>query len=242
MERNILQRRKIDSIIEEFDAFGINSHTMPNAIGMWENEQECLLWAALNSPEKGDWIEIGAFCGGSAVLLCLASLDRRLTVHSVDLNFNPYFDFNVYTRGKFVHIHKKIECNSSKLRKHYNSPTSLAFIDGYHSFQQVLVDFEQVRPLLVDGAYILFHDTSPYIYDENYRAKLLEDMNYDALVNDPSENFYLDEAVAYICDKYGYNIVKPPVYNPNDAHFEETGLSEWVRGTTRPFNSVVIIQ
>lgn len=231
----------INTLLENFDTFGINIHSLPNAIGMWENEQACFLWAALNAP-KGDFLEIGAFCGGSAVLLCLVQnyLNLDNTVISVDIDFNEMFDFNVYNRGKFVN-HKKIESDSSFVSKYLVNPISLAFIDGYHSFSQVLKDFKQVKPFLTPDAYILFHDVSPYIYDEEYRRKILNEMDYNQLESDSSENFRLDEAVSYICQEYGYNIIKPPVHT-DESHFEETGLNEWVRGTTSPFNSLVIIQ
>src|SRR5210317_702229 len=106
----------VEKIIEKFNTFGIQVHGLPNAIGLWPNEQECLVWAASQVP-NGDWLEIGSFCGGSAVLLCLTRKELNLgpKVISVDINFNPMFDLNVYNRGKFNNIHEKIECDSSNV-------------------------------------------------------------------------------------------------------------------------------
>ena len=86
-----MHEKLIPNITRNFKRFGIKPHQLPNAIGMWPNEQECLLWCALNSNLEDNWMEIGSFCGGSAVLLCLA---RRLTnnkpnsVYSVDCDFD----------------------------------------------------------------------------------------------------------------------------------------------------------
>jgi len=51
-------------------------------------------------------------------------------------------------------------------------PVNLAFIDGFHSFRQIITDFMQLSPVLTDNAFILFHDTSPHIFDPNYKATI----------------------------------------------------------------------
>ena len=111
---------KIFTLIYQFKRFGILSHWMPNAIGLWPNEQECLLWLTLNSSPRADWMEIGSFCGGSAVLMCLARrmlVENHPTVYSVDCDFDKYgmFDKNVYKMGGFSMVSKKIECDSNCL-------------------------------------------------------------------------------------------------------------------------------
>lgn len=239
-------KSSITSLIDKFDTFGISIHQMPNAIGMWENEQECLLWLLLNSNPNQDWLEIGAFCGGSAVLMCLA---KRIVggtgkVISVDNDYKPIFNHNVYTRGKFQDIHVKITCDSSKLQQYYSGEISVAFIDGYHSFSQVITDFKQLQPYLNKDSYIAFHDLSPYIHGEEYFEKKYKYAirNYDKLMNDSSQNFCLDEAVTIICKTHGYKLVDIPVHDYEDEHPIETGLTEWVRGTTSPFNSFGAIQ
>jgi predicted O-methyltransferase YrrM len=88
----------VDNIIDEFDRFGILPHSLPNAIGMWPNEQECLVWCALQADPFYNWLEVGSFCGGSAILLALVKQKRgngKYKLFSVGNNFNPLFDYNV---------------------------------------------------------------------------------------------------------------------------------------------------
>jgi len=56
-------------IMLQFDKLGILPHTKPNAIGLWPNEQECLVWSALQCNADQLWVEVGSFCGGSTILL-----------------------------------------------------------------------------------------------------------------------------------------------------------------------------
>jgi predicted O-methyltransferase YrrM len=236
----------IQEIMSDFGKFGIQTHGLPNAIGLWPNEAECLVWAALNSG-PGDWVEIGSFCGGSAVLLCLARRQLKLgpKVISVDNDFNPMFDLNVYNRGKFQDIHEKLEIDSNQLSAHLanESDIGLAFIDGYHSFDKVVDDFDQVYDWLSDDAIVIFHDTSPHFGLESHKKETLEFVkkNLELLENDKEENFRIDEAIYYICKSYGFSPITIPV-KKEIGHFQETGLTKWARGTTSPFNAVVAIR
>lgn len=234
----------VEDVMDEFELYGLMPHGLPNAIGMWPNEQECLAWCALNSDE-GNFMEIGTFCGGSAVLLgvSMRQLNRDKKVFSVDIDFKAYnmYDYNV-ARARLEGYCVPIECNSSNVRDKYSELSedkiSVCFIDGYHSFSQVLIDFEQVKPLLSDNAYVLFHDVSPNIYNSVY-LKGLEDYNIESV----NEDFRLDEALAVILkENPEYKLINNPMYDASDSHFKETKLNKWVRGTTSPFNSICAIQ
>ncbi len=235
----------IDDVMEEFQLFNIKHHWMPNAIGMWPNECECFLWCAINAPE-GDWLEIGSFCGGSAVLLNLLGSHTYRTINCVDIKFSNVFYHNIHTMGKFYEtiLH---ECDSSDLRQHYEGDKiSFAFIDGFHSYKQVLKDFIEIEPLLVKDSIVAFHDVSPNMWNDKYRTKLINDSyKYDATIhdwNDDSEDFRLDEAVASIIDRSNqWEWLDIPVKN-EETHFDETHLTEWVRGKTSPFTSLCAIR
>ena len=235
----------VSDIIEQFDRFGILPHTLPNAIGMWPEEQECLVWCALQSVPGYNWLEIGSFCGGSTVLLALAKQlhDKTSQVIAVDNNFNPMFDYNVFTKGKFHNIVQKIRCDSCDILQHYNSPLGLIFLDGWHSFSALINEFQLLQPLMSEDCIVGFHDVSPhttdfgYMSDRYYFAK----NNFDNLINNKEQDFRIDEAVAYITTEYGYSIIDIPV-RTNETHFPETHLTEWVRGETSPFNSFTAIQ
>lgn len=227
----------LSQIINKFDRFGISSHFLPNAIGLWPEEQETLVELALISNPNHDWIEIGSFCGGSAVLLCLArqALNAGPYVLSVDIDFNPVFDHNLYHRGKFQKIHGKIPFDSSLIGGLLDRPISFAFIDGFHSFTQIIKDFEQLLPKLTPDAHILFHDVSPYLKD-----KINTNIQYNEYAT-TREDFFVDEAISYICQTHGYKLVEfnIPEYKP---HFAETGLKEWKHGTTSPFHAIGAIK
>jgi len=234
---------KIFTLIYQFKRFGILSHWMPNAIGLWPNEQECLLWLTLNSSPRADWMEIGSFCGGSAVLMCLARrmlVENHPTVYSVDCDFDKYgmFDKNVYKMGGFSMVSKKIECDSNNLEEHYNgNPLSFVFIDGFHSFKQVVNDFNKVLPWLTEDATIAFHDVSPRLTDS-----ISEKHDYDELFQNDHEDFRLDEAVSYILENnQDFSLVNIPV-KKDILHFKETNLKTWVRGKTSPFNALAAIR
>jgi predicted O-methyltransferase YrrM len=234
---------KIFTLIYQFKRFGILSHWMPNAIGLWPNEQECILWLALNSSAEVNWMEIGSFCGGSAVLMCLARqmlTENHPAVYSVDCDFDKYgmFDKNVYGMGGFARISKKIECDSNDLEKHYSGdPLSFVFIDGFHSFEQVVNDFNKVLPWLTEDATVAFHDVSPSLtnnIDKKY--------DYDELFQNSHEDFRLDEAVSYILENNkDFSLIDIPV-KKDILHFKETNLKKWVRGKTSPFNALAAIR
>ena len=229
--------------MDKFDTFGILPHHLPNAIGLWENEQECLAWLATQADPTKHWLEIGAFCGGSTIILALAK--QQPTLMSIDLNFDPMFDFNVFERGKFDRIVQKIQCNSIDFGRYYDRPTSLAFIDGFHSFSHVVHEFMTIDKLLTDDGIVIFHDVSPDLLYHN-QANLEEiaqyaHQNYDTLMDSQVEDFRLDEAVALICIDYGYEIIDIPV-RKDIFHTVETHLDKWVRGSTSPFNALTAIR
>lgn len=235
----------IETIVNKFDTYGILPHHLPNAIGMWENEQECMVWTALQCDPKSTWVEVGAFCGGSAILLGLTK--KHPILFSIDNNFKPIFDQNVYKRAKLNNIVQKLEINSLDFLYHYDKPDiGFVFLDGYHSFSMVLREFEMLQPLLLPDAIIGFHDVSPMMYTNSNQTHIRDCYeyacnNYDMLMNSVEQDFRLDEVISYICIKYDYKIIDIPVRN-NDTHFKETGLQQWVRGTTSPLNSYTAIR
>lgn len=237
--------KTITRVMEQFKLFNIKYHWMPNAIGMWPNECECLLWCAMNAPD-GDWVEIGSFCGGSAVLLNLIKEDFLILdnkIHCVDIEFSNVFYHNVHTTGRFYDtvLH---ECDSANLRYDFkDGPVSFALIDGYHSYQQVLWDFFELEPLLVDGAIVAFHDLSPKMWDSTQRLGLqVTSSKFNSEHDRVGEDFRLDEAVSYILNsKPKWEWLDIPI-KTDETHFDETHLKEWVRGKTSPFTSLGAIR
>lgn len=239
---------KPDPVVERFEKLGILPHTKPNAIGMWPNEQLCLVWCAMQCDPNKHWLEVGSFCGGSTILLGYArdAFDGSGEIFAVDLAFNPMFNLNMKRSG--LRKIYKVQCDSCDLLLHYpHGPKSLgfAFLDGYHSFRNVVREFESVMCATSDDAIIAFHDCSPKMWkhDTNYINETNNQVlaRYDTLMQDETENFFIDEAIAYICVQYGYEIIDIPIREPL-AYFKETGLTGWVRGKTSPHNAFTAIR
>jgi predicted O-methyltransferase YrrM len=220
--RKMYEEAVKEIIKDEFSLFNFTVHAYPNAIGLWPNEQESLLWLGLNADPKGNLLEIGSFCGGSAVLLCLARkyLNAGPTVYSVDRGFERIFDHNL---KHFSDLSKKITCDSIELAKHYDgSPISFAFIDGWHSFKGALTDFQTVEPWLMSNAFVAFHDVAwqplpDGFIDEHYalaKSKYSEWMAEKLPNNNGIEQSYnLGGVVAWLVKEYGYKLVNVPVMN-----------------------------
>lgn len=236
----------IEKIMNQFTQFGIQSHSTMGGVGLWWNELECLAWAALNSNFGGDFLEIGAFNGGSAVLFCIVKRYLQLIskVISVDLKFNDWFDFLVYKRGKFDDICMKIETDSRKLNEYTFGQLDLVFDDGFHSFSNVIMNFTNIQPYTTDKTLFLFHDTSPHIFDPNYQKRQLEfaEKHFDELMVNRDEDFFVDEAIFYLCNQFDYTLIDIPIADHKECHSKETNLTKWIRGKTSPFNSIVAIQ
>ncbi len=221
-------------LMTEFQKFNYVPHTYPNPIGLWPNEQESLMWTALNSDPTTNWMEIGSFCGGSATIMCIARrfFSAKPTVYSVDRNFCDFgevFDRNLYIFGQFNDIHKKIETDSVYLKDKYDgSPLGFVFIDGWHSFKGCLVDFENIESSLIPGGFVAFHDTwqQPYRKDDMDIYLNIANNNYALWMNEqlPAEptakqTYNLDCVVAWIVDKYKYKIVDNPMLDGTNNCF-----------------------
>lgn len=228
-----------------FDNLGIIPHSLPNAIGLWPNEQECLIWTAAQCDPHLNWLEVGSFCGGSTVLLAMTmeNLHGNGNIIACDNNFNPMFDLNI--RRSNVGNVKKLKCDSKNLLKWYNDPISFAFLDGWHSFSSIIKEFEIISGLLCDDGIIAFHDVSPKMlkHDQEHIDQCYQyvKQNWNNLMNNKDEDFRIDEAISLICKDFGYEIIEIPVRS-DIKHFQETRLNCWVRGKTSPYNALTAIR
>jgi predicted O-methyltransferase YrrM len=237
---------KPELIIERFDKLGIIPHTLPNAIGMWPNEQECLVWCATQCNPNENWWEIGSFCGGSTVLLGLTQehMEGNGNIIAVDPAPKPIMDLNI-KRAKLNNRIVRSKMTSQYALDHNDSPIGFMFLDGYHSFRSVITEFQLAQKHLTDDAIIAFHDCSPNMWKHN--EQYVHDLGssvyniYDQLMANQEQDFYIDEAIAYICDKYDYKIIDISIRQPL-AYHKETGLNEWVRGRTSPHNAFTAIR
>ena len=138
---------------------------------------------ALDAGRYGPCLEIGSYCGKSALYLGAACRENRTVLFSIDHHRGSeeqqpgqvYFDPELWSphRGAidtFAFFRRTIEragledvvlplvCRSAVAARFWQTPLSLVFIDGGHAFDSVKADFLGWADHLVPGGYLLFHD------------------------------------------------------------------------------------
>jgi len=115
-------------------------------------------------PEEKNYLEIGSYAGGSMSLIsshdyptkCITvdlgyPVNKDVVNHNVNNFKNPKSTFK-YIQGNSQNINTinevKLECNEF----------DFIFIDGDHSYQGVLLDFNNYSPMLKKGGYLCFDD------------------------------------------------------------------------------------
>ncbi len=149
-------------------------------------EGERLFELALEAAERGPCLEIGSYCGKSAIYLGNACKAKQSTLFSIDhhrgseeqqpgeLYFDAeLFDPFLYRVDTLGHFRKTLEtsgledvvvpiaASSKVVARNWATPLSLVFIDGGHAYDTVMTDYERWRPHVKPGGYLLFHDIYP---------------------------------------------------------------------------------
>ena len=151
---------------------------------MPEDEGLALRDAAMEAPE-GDWVEVGSYCGKSAIFLGDAALVRGALLYSIDHHrgseehqageewHDPHLvdpDGRVNTLPPFIttivaarlqNIVIATVGRSRAIATDWRSPVSLVFIDGGHSEAAAVDDYEGWVPHLVPGGLLAIHDVFP---------------------------------------------------------------------------------
>lgn len=153
---------------------------MPEAEGL------LLHRAALAAASRGPMLEIGGYCGKSAIYLGSAARERGGVLFSVDHHRGSeenqpgqqYCDPTVLDPGtgrvdSMPHFRRTIEAAglegvviavvgaSATVAAHWHTPLSLVFIDGGHSEEAAHADLSGFGPHLRDGGLLLIHDVFP---------------------------------------------------------------------------------
>jgi predicted O-methyltransferase YrrM len=122
-----------------------------------------------------NYLEIGAFAGASA---CLMSLHNYPTnCYSIDIG--TFVDPNIVKRNvanykkdhntwEFIHGSSH-DPKTLEIVKNQISEIDLLFIDGDHSYEAVIKDFELYKDLVVPGGYIVFDDYFDWRYSPQVR-------------------------------------------------------------------------
>ena len=152
-----------------------------------DEEGECLYRTALKSAERGPIMEIGSYCGKSTVYLGIAAKKLNSCVYSVDHHTGSeenqigweYHDKDLYDKetgriNSFSEFIKNIRnaelldtiipivSDSSLVSKFWTIPLSMIFIDGGHTMEAALDDFNNWNEKVMnDGGILAIHDVFP---------------------------------------------------------------------------------
>jgi len=151
-----------------------------------EEEAHALYSAALSSANLGPILEIGSYCGKSTIYLGQAAKQTGNTVFAVDHHSGSeehqlgeeYFD-----SALFDHEHQRVDTfgefraniRSAHLddcivpivaptlvaSKHWATPLGMVFIDGGHSYEAALNDYQCWTPFIKKGGILAIHDIFP---------------------------------------------------------------------------------
>ena len=152
-----------------------------------DEEGECLYRTALKSAERGPIMEIGSYCGKSTVYLGIAAKKLNSCVYSVDHHTGSeenqvgweYHDKDLYDKEtgrinsfpEFIKNIRKAELldtivpivsDSSLVSKYWTIPLSMIFIDGGHTMEAALDDFNNWNEKVMNnGGILAIHDVFP---------------------------------------------------------------------------------
>lgn len=138
---------------------------------------------ALEASRLGPCLEIGSYCGKSAIYLGTGCKAGNTVLFSVDHHrgseeqqpgeeyFDPeLFDGHAYQMDTFPLFRKTIGlfslentvvpvvCRSEIAARAWATPLGLVFIDGGHAFETALIDYQSWAEHIVPKGYLLIHD------------------------------------------------------------------------------------
>jgi predicted O-methyltransferase YrrM len=138
---------------------------------------------AAEAVSLGPCLEIGSYCGKSALYLGKACQENGTVLFSVDHHRGSeeqqpgeaYFDPSVFnpatwevdTFGAFRQAIRQAElenvvvplvCSSATAAKAWSIPLGLVFVDGGHAYDTVLNDYQSWSRHILPGGYLLIHD------------------------------------------------------------------------------------
>lgn len=190
--------------------------------GMLNNGQERRLFDLARSlPNDANILEIGAYKGKSTCCLAYGCVGTDKHVYSIDTFKGNEADFirsgsffkewgdNVKTCGLSEYVTPLVGF-SSKFYNSWDRPIHLLFIDGSHEYEDVLGDFDNFYPHVVDKGIVAFHDitegwSGPFRVWSEHASKKLVDLRYRhslAHGRKPSENFILDGRICSAIARY----------------------------------------
>ena len=160
----------------------------PNAIKgfLLETEGESLYLAAKNYSKQGPCLEIGSYCGKSALYLGSAAQENNQLLYSIDhhkgseeqqpgeeffdpdlldetgknINTLPFF-LDTIDKAGLKEIVIPIVSTSVEASKVWTKPLAMVFIDGGHSEKAAQEDYDAWNPHIIPGGLLAIHDVFP---------------------------------------------------------------------------------
>jgi MMP 1-O-methyltransferase len=151
-----------------------------------EHEADYLYRLALTAGKEGPCLEIGSYCGKSAVFIASACRENGTVLFSIDHHAGSeeqqpgedYFDPDLLDKetGKIDTLRFfrqtiaafnledtiiPVIGHSETIGRTWQTQLSLVFIDGSHAYDSVLTDYQTWSKHLIPGGYLVFHDVFP---------------------------------------------------------------------------------
>ena len=162
----------------------IDSQLIARVKGFLDPEEGQALWkAALCASKSGPCLEIGSYCGKSALYLGDACRQNQSILFSIDHHrgseeqqpgeafFDPeLFDPGLFRVDTLGHFRRTLEqaglqetvvpivCRFHVAARCWATPLSLVFIDGGHAYETVHADYVSWSGHILPGGYLLIHD------------------------------------------------------------------------------------
>ena len=148
-----------------------------------EEEGRCLYEIARKSSRLGPCLEIGSYCGKSAIYIGAGCKTNGSILYSIDHHRGSeeqqpgqaYFDPALFEPktgrvDSFQEFRKTLEkagledtvvamvCRSDVAARLWATPLAMVFIDGGHSAEAALTDYRCWAQHIIPGGYLLIHD------------------------------------------------------------------------------------
>jgi len=165
----------------------------------WMGFEDCEVLHKYASKVKGTIVEIGCYAGRSTTLLALSSPKSEITTIDSMAMGNVEGELMENIKGLRVDFIRK---HSSEAGAEWIQPIDLLFIDGDHSFKQVMEDIELFVPCVRSGSYVLFHDYNTECHGRGLRGELR--FTVKRAINKLSDRFFssvqIEQGIA-VCKK-----------------------------------------
>jgi predicted O-methyltransferase YrrM len=151
-----------------------------------EDEAEALFTAARQLSSRGPVLEIGSYCGKSTIYLGTACKENNAVLYALDHHRGSeehqlgeeYHDADLYDHGvglmdTFKEFRKNIRAadledtvvplvtSSRVASKGWATPLSMVFIDGGHSLEAAMADYQSWASHVMAGGILAIHDIFP---------------------------------------------------------------------------------